>query len=246
MPTHTSRTSTDPRPGTHMSGDRLLSVLHFADTAFPTGGYAHSLGLESYCQAGLVTDRAGLSAFLEAHLEGAAGPCDATAMVAALRASGAGDLERCAELDATLEAMKPVRELRLASRQMGRQTLRVAALLTEDAHLGTYLEGVNADRAPGHHAVAFGMAGGVLGWRPEETATAFLYSTTALLVGAALRLMPMGQTQGQRILWRIHPVITRVAREAAARDPAEMWSFAPGLDVQGMLHARLDMRLFRS
>ena len=37
-----------------------------------------------------------------------------------------------------------------------------------------------------------------------------------------------------------------VAREAAARDPAEMWSFAPGLDVQGMLHARLDTRLFRS
>jgi urease accessory protein UreF len=56
----------------------------------------------------------------------------------------------------------------------------------------------------------------------------------------------MGQTQGQRILWRIHPVIARVAREAAARDPAEMWSFAPGLDVQGMLHARLDTRLFRS
>ena len=229
-----------------LDNSALLTLLHFTDTAFPTGGYAHSFGLERYCQAGIVGDAEGVERFLLAQLEGSAGPTDATAAVAALRAISAGDVGACRTLDETLEAMKPVRELRLASRQMGRQTLRVAALLTEHAHLGEYLEDVNADRAPGHHAVAFGMAAGVLGWGAEDTATAFLYSTTALLVGAALRLLPLGQTQGQRILWRIHPVIARVAREAAARDRAEMWSFAPGLDVQGMLHARLDTRLFRS
>jgi len=224
----------------------LLSLLHFTDTAFPTGGYAHSFGLERYCQAGIVGDAEGVERFLLAQLEGSAGPTDATAAAAARRAISAGDLNACRALDEALEAMKPVRELREASRQMGRQTLRVAALLTENAHLGEYLEEVNADRTPGHHAVAFGMAAGVLGWRAEDTAAAYLYSTTALLVGAALRLLPMGQTDGQRILWRLHPVIARVAREAAARDAAEMWSFAPGLDVQGMLHARLDTRLFRS
>jgi urease accessory protein len=229
-----------------MTDPRLLSLLHFADSAFPAGGYAHSFGLERYCQAGLVRDREGLERFLLAHVEGSSGPCDATAAAGALRAIVRGDLDACRRLDETLEAMKVVKEFREGSRQMGRQTLRVAASLTGDARLIAYLDDVNARRVPGHHAVVFGMTAGVLGWDAEATATAFLYATTALLVGAALRLLSMGQLEGQTALWRLHPVIERVAREAAARPAGELSSFTPGLDIQGMLHERMDARLFRS
>jgi urease accessory protein len=229
-----------------MTDPRLLSLLHFADSAFPTGGYAHSFGLEDYCQAGIVRDRDGLERFLLAQLEGAGGPCDATAVAGTLRALGRDDLDACRGLDDSLEAMKVVKTFREGSRQMGRQTLRVAAALIGDLRLAAYLEAVNARRTPGHHAVAFGLAAGALGWEAEAAATAFLYSTTALLVGGALRLLPMGQLEGQEVLWSLHPVIARVAREAAARPPADLWSFTPGLDIQGMLHARLDARLFRS
>ncbi|HEX4995669.1 MAG TPA: urease accessory UreF family protein, partial [Methylomirabilota bacterium] len=99
----------------------LLPLLHLTDTAFPAGGYAHSFGLETYCQDGRVTDADSLTDFLVMQLEGAAGPCDATAAAAARRRFVAGDIGGCAALDGTLEAMKPVRELREASRQMGRQ-----------------------------------------------------------------------------------------------------------------------------
>jgi urease accessory protein len=224
----------------------LLPLLHFTDTAFPTGGYAHSFGLERYCQAGSVRDADGVERFLLAQLEGTAGPCDATAAVGAARAAARKDADACRRIDETVDAMKAVREFREGSRQMGRQTLRVSAQLTSDDRLAAYLEMVNAGAAPGHHALAFGMLAGVLGWEAEVTATAFLYSTTALLVGAALRLLPIGQTAGQAMLWRIHPVIARVAREAAQRDPADLWSFAPGLDIAGMLHERQTARLFRS
>ncbi|HET7874240.1 MAG TPA: urease accessory UreF family protein, partial [Methylomirabilota bacterium] len=207
-----------------MDSRRLLSLLHFGDSAFPAGGYAHSFGLEAYCQAGLVKDREGVERFLLAQLEGAAGPCDATAASHASRAFQAGDLDACRGLDETLDAMKPVLEFREGSRQMGRQTLRVAAALTADGRLAGYLEDVNAGRAPGHHAVGLGMAGGALGWTPDEVTAAYLYSTTALLVGAALRLLPLGQLDGQRVLWGLAPVIERVAREAARREPTEMWS----------------------
>ena len=229
-----------------MSDSRLLSLLHFADSALPTGGYAHSFGLERYCQAGLVRDRHGLERFLVTQLEGAAGPCDATAAAAALRALSRDDVAACQPLDEQLEAMKVVREFREGSRQMGRQTLRVAARLTGDGRLAGYLEAVDARRAAGHHAVAFGMTAGVLGWEAEAAAIAFLYSTTALVVGAALRLLPIGQLEGQSVLWSLHPVIERVAREAAERAPADLWSFTPGQDIQGMLHERMDARLFRS
>ncbi len=229
-----------------MADSSLLALLHFADTAFPTGGYAHSFGLERYCQAGIVTDAGGVERFLLAQIEGSAGPCDATAAVAVRRALREGDLPACRALDETLDAMKPVREFREGSRQMGRQTLRVSAALTGDSQLSAYRDDVDEGRAPGHHAAAFGMVAGVLDWGAEETAMAFLYSTTALLVGAALRLLPMGQTEGQRVLWRLHPVIAQVAQQAAGRGPADLSSFTPGLDIQGMLHQRLETRLFRS
>lgn len=224
----------------------LLSFLHFADSGFPTGGYAHSFGLETYCQAGLVRGREDLERFLVAQIEGSAGPCDATAAVGALRAAAREDLQACRDIDATLEAMKPVKEFREGSRQMGRQTLRVAAALTGEARLVRYAADVDKGLAPGHHAVAYGLAAAALGWEPEWAATAYLYSTTALLVGAALRLLSMGQMEGQRVLWGLHPVIERVAREAAARDAGDLWSFAPGIEIAGIRHASLEMRLFRS
>ncbi|PWU25004.1 MAG: urease accessory protein [Candidatus Rokuibacteriota bacterium] len=226
--------------------DARLSVLHFADSAFPTGGYAHSFGLEAYCQAGLATSADDVERFLRSLLEGSAGPCDATAAAAALVATKAVDLEACRRLDATLEAMKPVREFREGSRQLGRQTLRVAAGLTGDARLAAYLDDVQVSRVPGHHAVALGMAAGALGWTALDVTTVLLYSTTALLVGAALRLLPIGQIEGQRLLWRLHPLIERLASEAAQRDSADLWSFAPGLDIQGARHEALPARLFRS
>jgi urease accessory protein len=229
-----------------MDSPALLSLLHFTDTAFPTGGYAHSFGLEHYCQAGIVRDADGVKRFLLAQLEGSAGPCDATAAAAALRATRAGDADGCRRLDETVEAMKPAREFREGSRQMGRQTLRVAAALTGEARLVRYAADVDKGLAPGHHAVAYGLASAALGWEPEWAATAYLYSTTALLVGAALRLLSMGQMEGQRVLWGLHPVIERVAREAAAREAGDLWSFAPGIEMAGIRHASLEMRLFRS
>jgi len=224
----------------------LLPLLHLADTAFPAGGYAHSFGLETYCQDGRVSDADSLVDFLTMQLEGAAGPCDATAAVAARRRFAAGDIAGCAALDATLEAMKPARELREASRQMGRQTLRVAAALSAHPALAGYLAEVDGARAAGHHAVAFGMAAGALGVADESVAAGYLYSATSLLVGAALRLIRLGQLEGQRVLWRLHPVIARVAAEATARDAADTWSWAPGLELASIRHAGLEARLFRS
>jgi urease accessory protein len=227
--------------------DNFLSLLQFTDGLFPAGAYAHSFGLEYYVQSGGVSDAAGVERFLRAYLEGSAAPTDAVALLCAARAGKAGDLAACIALDETLDAMKTVSELRDASRQMGRQTLRVVNHLPgQHRVLADFGEQVGSEATPGHHPVVFGILGGVMAWPPEEMAGAYLYSTSAALVGAALRLMPMGQLAGQRILWNIRPLIAKLAADVQSTTQADMWTFAPALEIAGMRHALLDARLFRS
>ena len=94
--------------------------------------------------------------------------------------------------------------------------------------------------------MAFGAVGGVLGWPESDMACAYLYSSCAGLVAAALRLLPLGQLAGQQILWALGPSIVTLAEEVQGKDMSEIWSFAPAIEIAAMRHAMLDARLFRS
>lgn len=225
---------------------QFLSLLQFADGLFPAGAYAHSFGLEACVQSGEVRDAAGVEEFLRAYLEGSAGPTDTVAAVCARRAVAQKNLESLLALDADLDAMKAARELREASRQMGRQTLRVAMHLSSGPLLDPFGKAVAEGITPGHHPVVLGIIGGEMHWDALEMSGAYLYSTSAALVGAALRLLPLGQLAGQRILWNAKPLITALAKGAQDKSEADIWSFAPALEIASMRHARLDARLFRS
>jgi len=227
----------------------LIALLQFADGLFPSGGFAHSLGLETCAQDGSVRDAEGLRAFVSVHLEGSAGPADAVAAALGARAGAAVDLEACIALDQRLDAMKTVPEFRAASRQMGRQTARAAAVsraAATDPYVASLAAAIDAELTPGHHAVVFGAVTGRCGASPEIAAAAYLQSTAALLVGAGLRLLPIGQLEGQRVLASMRESIARLARRAAAADVDDMWSFTPGLEIAGVRHADLEGRLFRS
>ena len=226
--------------------DRLLSLLQFSDGLFPAGAYAHSFGLESCVQSGDVRDATDVETFLRAYLQGSVAPTDAVAAVCARRAAANRTLTPCLALDQTLDAMKTASELREASRQMGRQTLRVANHLGLNPLAAELGQAVADENTPGHHAVVFGVIGGISEWSSLETASAYLYSTSAALVGAALRLVPLGQLAGQRILWNAKPLIATLAAETQDKNEDDMWSFLPALEIASMRHARLEARLFRS
>jgi urease accessory protein len=226
--------------------DKFLSLLQFTDGLFPAGAYAHSFGLEASVQAGDVSDASGVETFLRAYLEGCAAPTDVVALLCARRVAATGNLASCLALDEMLDAMKTPSELRDASRQMGRQTLRVATHLPCHPWLEEFGKFVATESTPGHHSVIFGIIGAVLEWDALEMASAYLYSTSAAQVGAALRLLPLGQLAGQRILWNVRPLIAALAGEAQNKNESDMWSFAPALEIASMQHALLDARLFRS
>lgn len=229
-----------------MNTEPMLSLLQFADGLFPAGSHAHSGGLETFTSFGTIADADGVEAFLRSALEWSVAPCDGVAAVACLRAASAGDLAACLELDLHLDASKPARESREASRQMGRQVLRVARGMETHPVLAAFAEMAAACETPAHHAVAFGVAGAAFGWPALETISAYLHSFAAASVNAALRLLPVGQMAGQRILSNLRPLLARLARETSGSTREEMWSFAPSLEFAAMAHAALDARLFRS
>ena len=229
-----------------MNTEPLLSLLQFADGLFPAGSHAHSGGLETFASFGLIGDAGGVEEFVRSALEWSIAPCDGVAAVACLRAAAAEDLAACLEIDLRLDAAKAARETREASRQMGRQVLRVAGQMETHPVLDALAGRAALGEIPGHQATAFGVVGAAFGWPALEMVSAYLHCSAAAAVSAALRLMPMGQMAGQRILGNLRPLLCRLAREASESTAEAMWSFAPALEFAAMAHAGLEARLFRS
>jgi urease accessory protein len=223
----------------------LLEGLRFVDSFFPSGGYAFSSGLEAAIQGGAVKDSDQLGRYVEDLLRGGMSRREALAAKIANRAGATGVVAKAVEVDCDLEATKIGRESRAASRQMGRQVLKVAAdQLRGKPVVESYRQAVEADRAPGHLAVSLGLALGACGWNAQEAAAAFLYQTAVGFVSAAMRLSPLGQREGQRVLGEWLPLIDRISREVDVTMPMSSWS--PIQDIYSMRHGRLEWRLFRS
>lgn len=228
-----------------MNTPALLEGLRFIDTFFPSGGYAFSSGLEAAVQGGAVKNSDQLARYIEDLLRGGMSRREALATKIATRAGASGKIYAAIDIDRRLDATKLSRESRLASRQMGRQVIRVAAdQIRAKPLLNEYRDEVESERAPGHLAVTFGLTMGASGWKPEETAAAFLYQTAVGFVSAAMRLSPIGQHEGQRVLGEWLPLIERISREPDSGTSMSSWS--PVQDIYAMRHGSLEWRLFRS
>ena len=223
----------------------LLKGLRFVDSFFPSGGYAFSSGLEAAVQGGAVRNAEELSRYVVGSLTTGIGEREAVAVGLAHDACVSGRLGIALKADRELEAMKLGRESRTASRQMGRQVIRLAANqqarhpLIED-----YLAAVETEQMPGHLPVSFGLTLAAAGWSKEDTIAAFLYQAATGFVAAAMKLMPIGQREGQRLLESWFEVIERVSHKAAHQRVLQSWS--PVQDIYAMRHSRLESRLFRS
>jgi urease accessory protein len=223
----------------------LLKGLRFVDSFFPSGGYAFSSGLEAAVQGGAVRNAEELSRYVVESLTTGLGEREAVAVGLAHDAYVSGVLEIAFKADRELEAMKLGRESRTASRQMGRQVIRLAAnRQARHPLIDDYLAAVEAERTPGHLAVTFGLTLAGAGWSKEDTIAAFLYQTATGFVAAAMKLMPIGQREGQRLLESWLEVIERVSHNAAHQQVLQSWS--PIQDIYAMRHSRLESRLFRS
>ena len=105
---------------------------------------------------------------------------------------------------------------------------------------------VQRGATPGHHALVFGCVAQHRELDMESTLLAYLYSVLTGLVAAALRLVPLGQSDGQRLLYELAPLSRDLIAQYGELQPEEAWSTTPGLDIRSMQHERLYSRLYRS
>lgn len=225
-----------------MEGAALLRLLQVSDSAFPTGSFSHSMALEAFYEAGELGDMEDLGRVVGLHLSTLA-----TSDCVALRASYGAELEELFRVDRLLSATKLARELRQASASTGKRfLLGVAALGVEGGTLGAFLGAVRDGATPGNLAVGYGVVAPALGLGLEEVLHAYLYAGAASLVAAGQKLVPLGGSVAQRVLFGLGEEIEGAVEISGTVEVEDMYAFSPVIDARAMLHERQRTRLYIS
>lgn len=234
--------SSDPRA--------ILATLQLADSFFPTGAYAHSMGLEGMIRRGLVNDQREVEELLANQLAWSVLPSDGVALLNAHRVASTlatpDQIDELLAIDRRLAAMKLAPELRRASCQVGRRLVVETSAFSPGGCHATYAEAVSQGDAPGNAAVALGVVAATLGIPAPFALLAFVHGFLVGVLGAALRLLPLTHTDGQRILHALQLSVTDLADEIAGRHWTDMAAFAPELELCAIAHEDDDPRFFAS
>lgn len=220
----------------------ILRLLQISDSAFPTGSFSHSMALEAFAEAGELRDAGDLERVVGLHLSALA-----TSDCVALRACYGAGLEELFRVDGLLTATKLPRELRAASASTGRRfLLSVAALGVEGTTLAAFTEAVREGASPGNLAVGHGVAAPALGLGLDEALRGYLYAAASSLVAAGQKLIPLGGSSAQRVLFGLADEVERAVEVGATLEADGMYAFAPTIDARSMTHERQRTRLYIS
>ncbi len=232
----------------------LHALLAWMSPSFPVGAYTYSHGLERVIEDGTVFDAATLYAWLDGVLRHGAGRSDAVLLVHAMSAATLGDEKAFRELLELSLALQPSSERRLEAGAQG-DAFASAVAAAWAPPLETAASRLFARLTTGPDAVPRGgwtycaaLAASAAAWGlPAGTVvSAGLHAFAANLVSAAVRAVPLGQTDGQRVLSRLGTTIRIVAGEALLAPLSDIGGCAFAADIASMNHETQYTRLFRS
>jgi len=206
-----------------MATDAPLILAQMFSPGFPVGAFAYSHGLEQAFADGRVTSAASLQAWLEDLLHFGAGASDAVLLLAAM--DGRGEAE--------------ARAYAASAERLQETMLQGAALAQTAAALWGTPDG------PAPYPIAAGRIAAALGLPAELTLRFYLQALIANLVSAAVRAVPLGQTEGQAVLAALTPQIAEVSGRATA-DLGTLSSTCFAGDIAAMRHETLEPRIFRT
>lgn len=236
-------TATDPRA--------QLALLHLTDSALPTGGFAHSFGMEDYLLRGAIHNEHTYAAWLHGYIRQTAYTEGLLARFAAElghRASAGEDVSReLSELDNLAHISLIPEQVRTANASMGKRMARVVRHVAPDVKIaGTYIEGIEDGTFYGCPAIAYGLAVAGLGVDVASAVRSYLMQLTTSINQNAIRGIPIGQDAGQRVLVGTYPVIEESTGLVLELDMLDLGASPPGLELAQMDHETQHSRMFMS
>lgn len=203
----------------------FLTLTQWLSPAFPVGSYAYSHGLETVVENGDVKDRETLTQWIADILRFGAGYVDAILLCKSL------DGEDLAEMARALAASK---ERLIETETQG------------SAFVGAVNGIIGSEDQDAPLPVAVGVAARRLSLAKQDVASLYLHAFSSNLVSVGVRFIPLGQTDGQKALSDLHPVILEVAKRASSAPLSKLASAAFGADMAAMHHETLDVRIFKT
>lgn len=224
-----------------MADASLLRLLAWMSPGFPVGAYSYSHGIEYGVATGRIDNAESLLAWIEDVLAHGGGRCDAILFAHAWRAARVDDALRLAEV-VELAAALP------ATPELARETLQQGQAFVLAAGAAWPARGMTLLRKGGTVAypVAVGVTCAAHGISLDDGLKAYLHGFAANLVSAGVRLIPLGQTQGQRLVAALESPILRLAAVAPQAPLASAGSGTWTIDWCSMQHETQHTRLFRS
>jgi len=224
-----------PSPEGEGKGGSLVKLLTWLSPAFPTGGFAYSHGLEWAVEAGDVRNEGTLATWLNDVLRHGSGRTDAILLRHAHRAADLAGLAAVAELAAAAQSSRERQ-----AETLGQGTAFALAAAVWGAPLLTALDG------PVAYPVAVGALACAHAVAEDAAARGFLHAAAANMVSAAVRLVPLGQTAGLRVLSQLEPAITTVAEDTRTATLDDLGGACFRSDIAAMRHETQYTRLFRT
>jgi urease accessory protein len=225
----------------------LFPLLQLCDSNFPSGAFSHSFGIETYIQDQKIVDKEtfkmAISVFIDKQLVYSDGL--ACRLVYEMLV-GKKSVQEILEIDHLLYVSSLAKETREGNRRIGERMGKLCNELYSSDSLGEYLSYVKKKQAYGHSAVVFAMVAHHLRIDKEKAISSYLYATVSSLTQNAVRGIPLGQTDGQRLLVELRVNLEEATRKIMKLTKADLAAVSPGLEIAQMRHERLTVRLFMS
>ncbi|BAW96898.1 urease accessory protein, UreF [[Synechococcus] sp. NIES-970] len=224
----------------------MTFLFQIINSSFPLGSYNYSEGLEFLVEHSTQLDTPEkFQHWLNRELSYGSIRIDVQVMLAVSRAIACDNLAQLQYWNSWLNGTRETKELRQQSIQMGNSFLKLLGDLDPDKKIK-----FEALRSPlgknCHYAIAFGIAVALWDIEPKQALLGYLHSWLSNLVSAGVKLIPLGQTQGQQIIYQLQPMVETVTETLLHQQERDLYGCTWGLSLASMNHETQYTRLFRS
>ncbi len=226
--------------------NRLYPLLQLSDSNFPSGAFSNSFGFETYIQEQIIKDKESLAQALTIYLQKQLVFSDGLAFRLTFEALEQNAISDLVELDHILFSSSIARETRTGNRRIGERMAKICVNLYPSTPLLMYVDNITKKQCFGHSAIVFAIVAFHLRVPKEAAIGTYLFTAVSSLVQNAVRGIPLGQTDGQKILVELQPLVEKAAGRILQLSSENLGASSPGLEIAQMRHERLDVRLFMS